>query len=229
MGAAAVAVVGSIITSVVVSKAVSVIGEKIGLSENLTSILSAAAGAYAGGAAYNQAMGATTAGVGAGETAKVGMDLSTATSMPPAQPPPVSNIPGTPLAPGGSPLANVQSAGSGMLTQPPPTNLAGGGGNIPPPQANAPPGGTTANEVIKSQTVGNAGSGGEESWWSKMFTPGKTMDLVMAGAAGAGKAGMRKYEVDRPYNVEQDRGRRWDAMGTGGFNQINQTYPSQGG
>jgi len=217
MGASVIPIIGSIITSVIVSKAVAVIGEKIGLSEDLTGILSAAAGAYAGAATYNQAMGAATPG-----PAKAGMDLSAATAMPtaqPAMPPPVSNIPGTPLVPGGSPYTSPQSAGGGMLTQAPPPDLAGGG--MPPP-----PGGTTANQVIESQTAGKAG---EDSWWSKMFSPGKTMDLVMAGMQGYGEAGMRQYEVDRPYEVEKDRGRRWEEMGTSGFNQVTPTYPSQGG
>lgn len=203
MGASVIPIVGSIITSVIVSKAVGVIGEKIGLSENLTGILSAAAGAYAGGAVYNQATTAAASG-----TAKVGMDLAEGTAMPTQS---GATPPGTGLGGGGP----VGQGGGGMLTQSGPPRPANA--NVPA----APPAAPPAPPAPPPPPA--------DSWWSKMFTPGKTMDLVMAGMQGYGEAGMRQYEVDRPYEVEKDRGKRWEAMGTSGFNQVNPTYPSQGG
>lgn len=229
MGAAA-PVIGSIITSVVVSKAVSVVGEKIGLSESLTSVLGTVAGVYAGGMTYQ----AATASTAAAATPPPGMDLAAAAAAPsniPGTPiapsaPPASNIAGTPLAPHGSPYASPQSAGAtrasrgGMLSMP----------EAPVQPAPRPaPGTDTAGEIIRSETVGGGGAGTEKSWVERLFSPEKTMDLIMAGMQGYGQAGMRKWEIEYPEKIDERDARRWAAAYPGRSTLTGPSFPSEGG
>lgn len=101
-------VAGAVIVSLVVSQAVSQLGPKLGLSESTSNMLGMAAGMYAGGmVGAGSTAGTEAAATGAGTTSQVGADIPAGYGGP-------SNIPGTPLAPAGSPYASAQSAGAGV-------------------------------------------------------------------------------------------------------------------
>ena len=227
----AVPVVGAVVAGFVTSKVVSEVGKSIGLDDGLTNILGAAAGVAVGGLTYGQASGtaastaATTAAVAATPPPNIpGTPIAPSAGMP------TSNIPGTPLAPHTSPYASKQSAGSGgMLSQGSmPAPSAAPSPQQPVPTAGRDTSGTMIKEATTTKPAQVAQTGTEKSWVEKLFSPEKTIDLIMAGMAGYGEAGMRKEEMEYPEKIAEKNARGW-ANAYPGQLSINQQYPSQGG
>jgi hypothetical protein len=195
--AAAVPVIGSIITSVLVSKAVSVIGEKIGLSDNLTSILGTVAAAYAGGTVFNElsaaqkgAQGMTAAGSEMGSGAG-----ATPTPAAPSADVAASNVPSFDPS-SAAPQDIVGAPRGGMLSEP----------AITPSMSTKPPI-TTAKPP--TTTVPGTPASTQQSWTERLFSPEKTMDLVMAGMQGIGQAGIRETEMEYPEKIAQQNADAW--------------------
>jgi len=196
--AAAIPIIGAIFTSIIVSKAVSVIGEKIGLSEDLTSILGIVAGAYAGGAAFNAASATQTGATG---LAEAGSELG-ATGA--------ADIAGSPVAPSAQSVSSNQVIGQGrppggivprpgMLSEP--SGIVGSTPTPPPPPPPPPP----------STVVPGTPADTSQSWTKRLFSPEKTMDLVMAGMQGMGQAGIRKTELEFDEKVATQNASDWAA------------------
>ena len=68
------------------------------------------------------------------------------------------------------------------------------------------------------------------SWWSRLFTPEKTMDLAMAGLSGYGKAGIAKEQMEYDDKMKQKNATAWtNYRGSpgGGLPQLSPNFPSQ--
>ncbi|MDH3676041.1 MAG: hypothetical protein OES12_11150, partial [Anaerolineae bacterium] len=64
-------------------------------------------------------------------------------------------------------------------------------------------------------------------WWSRLFSPEKTMDLAMAGMASYGEAGMAKEDREYPEKVAQRNEAEWQKMhGGSGMLSMGRNYPS---
>lgn len=238
--AAAVPIVGAIIVSVVVSEAVKAIGPKLGFSDTMVGIGATIAGAYAGGMTYSSAM-ATTAGAGV-ESAGGGMDLALDTST-------------ADLSAAGSNVAPSGAGGAGLGLDPNSFNLAAsaptavpaapaaaaGGVTTPPLTVGAAPGADTAlgggmlsraaaptAAVPKAATTASrvTDTAGEKSWYEKLFTPEKTMDLIMAGMTGYSEAGMAEEEREYPEKIAKQNAKDW-SKAYPGMLSLSQQYPSQ--
>ena len=233
--AAAAPIIGSIITSIVVSKAVQEIGPRIGMSDDMTSLLSFAAAAYAGGYTYNTT--AAAAGGAAGGAGAAGTAGGAYTSPPGphagAAAPPVSNIPGTPLAPSDSPYASRPTAGASEASMAVDVPKTRGGmmteSASPPPTTRAPAGTDTAGSIIESSTQQGLHQPVEDSWMSRLFSPEKTMDLVMAGVKGYGQAGIEEYKLEYPEKVATENAQGWAEAYPGQKQLAPYAPPSQGG
>jgi len=201
--AAAIPIIGAIFTSVIVSKIVTVVGEKIGLPENLTAILGTVAGAYAGGAAFNQMSAAQT---GATEMATAGSELGSgagATSGPVA--PSAQSVPSNQVVGQGRPPGGNVPRNSGMLSEP--SNIApsmAGSATTPTPPTTPPPPPST---VVPGTIADTA----QKSWTERLFSPEKTMDMLMAGMQGMGQAGIRETELEYPEKVATKNASAWAA------------------
>ncbi len=232
--AAAVPLIGSIITSFLVSKAIQVVGEKIGLSDSLTNILAIGASIYAGGMTYKAVSASQAANASINTipgTTVAPSAVSNIPGTPLAATPPVSNIPGTPLAPAGSPLASTPSAGFGQAAVPRPGMLSEPSAiapnvSAPPPQT--PAGVDTAGKIIEGST-GSAPLVGDKSWVDRLFSPDKTVDLIMAGMQGYGKAGVEQYKLEYPEGVAEKNAAGWADAYPGKLSLTPPQFPSQGG
>lgn len=249
--AAAAPVVGQMIVAVVVSKVASVAAEKLGMGESMSSLIGMGAGMYAGsmvpggigGPAAQTAAGDVTSGVGMDlSQGMAGVDLAMNAAPPMGQAagtglnevgamtsaPTVGGAagPGGGLGMGAAPVAPPATP-TGMLSQ-------GIGGAAPQSALSmagqAPvPGADTASQVIKAGTQ-PAQATGEKSWLEKLFSPENTLSMAMAGMAGAGEAGMREYEIDRPYDWKKEKSKGWKESEFGGeMKSLDPTYRSQGG
>ena len=232
--AAAVPFIAEIVVRVVVSKVASKVATKIGFSDDMANLIGVGVGMYAGGAAGNAASAAVNPtnpapGMDLSSAMDGGMDLAINAPPPtvggPAPAAPVSaenlSIGSAPGASEGLAIGGQGPAQSGgMLTQ----GLGGAGSPAAPPSNTVgTPGGSTSDRLIEGgTTVGKAGSG-DDSWWGKLFSPEKTMDLAMAGLAGAGRAGIAKEQLEYPEKVAKQNAQGWAAgdPNPGGFSSIN--------
>lgn len=83
------------------------------------------------------------------------------------------------------------------------------------------------SETVKQQAMGGAGGTGEEdNWWKRLFSPEKTMDLAMAAMSGYGESKQRKWELEYPEKLRQERADEWDAAYGGGSASISRQFPS---
>lgn len=232
--AAAVPLIGSIIVGFLVSKVVVAIGEKIGLSDSLTNILAVGASIYAGGMTY-QAASASQVGATQGATTGASANTIPGTTVAPSS---VSNIPGTPLAPAGSPYASTPSAGfgqaaprGGMLTEP--STIAANLSAPPASSSQVAAGGDTAGGIIDASTQSSTLAGNKSlldtSWVDRLFSPEKTVDLIMAGMQGYGQAGIAKEQLEYPEEVKEKNAAGWAAAYPGMLSLDAPQFPSQVG
>jgi hypothetical protein len=105
------------------------------------------------------------------------------------------------------------SSGGGMLSQ--------AGGKVAPP---APTATNTASRTIDAATATTGG--GEKSWFEKLFTPERTMDLVMAGMKGYSEAAMREEDREYPEKIAKRNAKAW-GRAYPGMLSMSQQYPSQ--
>jgi hypothetical protein len=242
MGVAAAAFAGQVIVSVLVSQIATEVAKKVGMSDSMAGLVGLASGMGAGFAAGTAmaapAAGGSTAGTTAGAATKTATYGGAAGSpgMAPGAPGAVTG-PGNPMGSGfagnGPPIGN---AGSGMLSQsapsypstPPPGTVASPSSfpNTPPPGL-VPGDGNTASNLVGKGTVGAVDTAGK-SWAEKLFTPEKTMDLIMAGAGGYAKAGMAKDDREYQEQVAKDNEKEWNPNGVG-INSIRTPYRTQNG
>lgn len=126
----------------------------------------------------------------------------------PATPPPENLVSRT----------NVQPAqGQGMLSQ---------GVTRGAPNVSQPPAQSQTSQAIKQQAMGGPGAGEEDNWWKRLFSPEKTMDMAMAAMQGYGESKQRKWELEYPEKLKQERADEWDAAYGGGSASINRQFPS---
>jgi hypothetical protein len=86
-------------------------------------------------------------------------------------------------------------------------------------------GDSVSKSVIQSQ---GKTAPAENDWWGKLFTPEKTMDLIMAGMQGYGQAAMAEEEREYPEKIARQNEKEWSrAYGGGGLLSLSQNYPSQ--
>ena len=212
MGAAVVPIIGQIIVSTVVSKVAAKVASKIGLSDTMAGLVGIAAGVYAGA----QIEG----GIG--------------TSGPkPAAPPAPSATPAVPPAPSavGGEFAGTPSVG-GNLATPGVTNVTGQGGMLtqgagptPAPKpsmtsvSGTQVGGSTAKNIIQSETVGRAGD-----YWSQLFSPQRTADMLMAGAGGMAEQSIAKEDREYDESVARANAQDWQKAQPGGLLSLNPNY-----
>jgi hypothetical protein len=208
---AAVPVIGSIIVGAIVSKAVQTIGPKLGLSEDITGIAATIAGAYVGGMTYNSAVGAGPAGQGSAPTDLSPVSLADGGVQSGPNPHDASEIATGAKAypaeygsvPAKTPLDPMASPNTGMLTQ------------------SQPPGGVEFSQTGKT-TVKT-----EPTYMQRLFSPEKTMDMLMAGIAGYGEAGMAKEDREYPQKIKDRDAAAWSQAFPGSMSQISPTFPSQ--
>lgn len=220
--AAAIPLIGTVIVAAVVSKVVQEVGEKIGLSENMSQILGVVAGAYTGNMAYGAmtstpetgAVNMPTAGQGTTQPSVAGpADAPVAPSAALDQPFDPSASPYTASAP--PPAAPVAAPErTGMLSetsaiQPAPTTT----------QVATPP--------VTSPTSTSVESTGQQSWVERLFSPEKTMDLVMAGMSGYAEAGMAQEVLEYPEEVKKQNAAGWAAAYPGKLALPGPRLPSQ--
>jgi hypothetical protein len=92
-------------------------------------------------------------------------------------------------------------------------------------QAGQMGGDSVSKSVIQSQ---GKTAPAENDWWGKLFTPEKTMDLIMAGMQGYGQAAMAEEEREYPEKIARQNEKEWSrAYGGGGLLSLSQNYPSQ--
>lgn len=218
MGAAAGAVAGQIIVGAVVGMAAQKVSQKLGMPDMVSNMIGMGAGIYAGGMVTG----------GAGTAAGVSPAAGTLTPAQQAAAQPGAamdmSVPEVSLT---GPGAESAAPSGGMLTQPPPVDFAM---NAPPPQAvppqAAPPQGTTADRAIAAGTTGDTGLKASPTWMERLFTPEKTMDMVMAGMQGYAQSDQRKWELERPYERKDEISKRWKDQ-DGAPRSLKPTYPTQ--
>jgi hypothetical protein len=230
--AAAVPFIASVVVGMVVSKVVQEIGPKIGLSEDMSNMLGMVAGAYAGGMTYG-AMSPTA--TSATEMTAAGSDLgsgvATAGQIAPSEALTVAeNVPaGVQAAPGASgPHPSVEH-----LTQPP----AGASqlstartGMMSEPSAllsPAQPAQVAAQAPAQAQAAAPPPAPVEQSWTERLFSPERTMDMVMAAAQGWGQAGMAQETMEYDEKVATKNAKDWakdypGKLSIGGFKPPSQ-------
>ena len=206
MGAAA-PVIGQVIVGYIVGKISTKIAQKIGFSDDVAGLIGIGAGMYAG----SQVGGAPTPGTGSTEAS-----LTAATNTPTPELPGALNTPaptGNPVNPsptqGPSGMLNQGAAPQGMLSQ----------SQLPAAPPAPPPAPTTVAPPKEPA-----------SWWSRLFTPEKTMDLAMAGLSGYGKAGIAKEQMEYDDKMKQKNATAWtNYRGSpgGGLPQLSPNFPSQ--
>lgn len=155
----------------------------------------------------------------------------------------------SPLTPQGSQMtASLQAA----PTTPTGHTAVAPPGQLPPVEAAARPGiGSTTSQAgqqqgmlktgtdtgqIESTTQAASGKGqtadkvmeeGTTNWWEKLFSPEKTMDLIMAGMQGYGQAGLREYELEYPEKVAKENEKGWLSTYGGSPSSLNYSPPSR--
>jgi hypothetical protein len=233
MGAAAGVMVGQVIVAVLVSKAATIVAQEIGLGDNLAGLVGMGAGIYAGGMA-GDSFGAASTGTAATSTAASNVPGTPFAAMEPGMTPPLaaagpSNIPGTPLAQSGSvnpnPPANphglnqrggMLSEGTATTPRATSTNLGGSS------SANMALSGSTGSDLVSSgvnkESLAPTDGG---SWWDKLMSSDKTIDLAVAGMGGYSAAGIAKGDREYDEDVRKDDARDWVSGGSVGINKIN--------
>lgn len=162
-----------------------------------------------------------------------GMGAPQAPAAAPLQAPSIvdSNIAGTPLAPKGSQFGSAQSAGATGQSAADPGLLRQGQMSvteaIPNPQAK-PMGTSKVASQVAEQTMGGTTTPAakEPSWWERLFSPEKTMDLLMAGIQGYGEAGMAKEDREYQEKIARQNEKGWISAYGSQPVSLNQRYPS---
>lgn len=256
--AAAVPIIGSVIAGIVVSKAVSAIGPKLGLSDEMTGIAATVAGVYAGGMTYNAASTPATSGITGNQVGmdlsvpevalpSAGGDLSMAGSSAAPSGAAAGAGHGVPSGPGphgrAATPAPSGSVAPSALTAPPseltpevasPLKISSAPdaqpqGMLSQSQPATPPTSNTATNTVESSTTGappppNA----DATWYEKLFSSEKTLDLLMAGMQGYGEAAMAKEDREYDEHIARENAKGWVATNPspGGFLTISNQYPS---
>jgi hypothetical protein len=238
---------GNAFTAVLIAWGTKEVAEELGVDEDAATLVGlGTAAAYSAGAfSSNEAPMSSGGETGAAGTAAGSRGTSFDYTIPSLSlsggggqesrggappPPPAVNTPveSGPLVSGqvNAPSSLPPSAG-GMLTQGMDADLSMSGG--PPKPVETSPGTQTSSAVIANETVGRVDRpDGKPSWWERVFSNDKTMDLLMAGMAGAGEAGMREFEIERPYEREDELADRWKRSdpGGGGLLRMGRSMPS---
>lgn len=241
MGDAVTEVITEVVVAVVVSEVASGIAEKIGLSDSMANLVGIGAAGYVAHA-RNQEEPHPIFGGGTGEAEAppaAGMDLSTgiqgaeasqAGTTSPVAPSDVAASGPAPNAvagltdPGGQgPGGTINTATPGLLTQ----------GQTPAGAANQPaPVPTTNVPTVQSSTVGKTGGdvGNEESYWTKLFSSERTMDMLLAGIGGAAKDKQATEDREYPEKVARANAAGWVNAdpNPGGVGSLRQSFPGQG-
>ena len=238
MGDAVAEVVTEVVVAVVVSEVASTIAEKVGLSDSMANLVGIGAAGYVAHARTQEEPHPIFGGGTGGEEAPTaGMDLSTGiqgVTPPPAQGQPVAPSDVAPSGPAPNAVAGLTDpggqgpggtlpaggAGAGMLTQGQATP-----GTAPPPD----PVPTAPAPTVQSSTVGKTGGDvGEDSYWSKLFSSERTMDMLLAGIGGAAKDKQATEEREYPEKVAKANEAEWLKAGTGNLGKLRQSFPGQG-
>jgi hypothetical protein len=214
--------------------------QKLGFGDDMAGLVGIGAGLYAGGMAGESMAASTAATTGAEST--IGMDLSQADLSMASLPTPAGvndpltigagDLTGGNLAPAQSgvaaPIQGIQEAGrvapkpGGMLTEgmTPDLSMASA------PMASNP---STSSQLVTAGTTGGTNADPNGSWWEKLMSNGKMIDLAVAGIGGYGKAGIAKDNREYAEGVNKDNAQDWKAAGTSGVGRINtpNSYPSQ--
>ncbi len=236
--AAAVPFIAQVVVSVLVSKVATSLAEKLGFSDGFSQIIGMAAGIYAG-VAVGGAMSPKTAGGEAGLKAPELANLDVAAGGGGAVQPVAPSTAITPgmgaPGPSGGLTESLGGAGGGggggILTQgavPPGTLPSGGivpsGKFVPKPEIVQP---SVAKNVI-SETVGGAGENAGESYWKKLFSPERLVDMAAGGIKGAADYQTAKEDREYPEEVVRRNAADWLNRGTSGLSQIRLKGPGQG-
>lgn len=227
MGEATAEVITEIVVAVVVSEVASSIAEKIGLSDSMADLVGIGAAAYVGAARAQEEphpiFGGGTGTGAAGSVLDAGLpSLEQQKTSGPVAP--------SDVAPSGAPDDIGMRTGEGTLP-------AGGAASGLLTQGQATPGTVNqgANVVpsvetpkVQSDTVGRTPPPEEGSYWSKLFSPERTMDMLLAGIGGAAKS--KEIEEDREYpeKVAKANAAGWVSAGTENLGKLKQTFPGQG-
>ena len=228
MGAGAAVIAGQIVASVVVSVVASKVASSLGMGDTMSGLVGMGAGLYAGGA-VGEAMGG---GLGTGADAgtglandQIGMDLASGMTQP---------LAGDTMAPSAALSGQAPTTGKGMIPGPiqgvqapnpaPPMIQSGSQPGMLSKATAAPPV-TSAPPPVQSNPLGPAG---EQSWFDKVMSSGKTMDTLVGAAGGLaqgwaqGKAleDQNKAQWDR----EDDQAKAW---GNSSWSGPGLAYPNK--
>ncbi len=238
MGDAVVDVVTEVVVAVVVSTVATKIAEKIGLSDSMANLVGIGAAGYVAHArAQDEPHPIFGGGTGEAEPPAAGMDLNSGiqgaeadqagTNAPIA---PSDNAPSGPAPnavagltdPGGQGPAGTLPAGGaapGMLTQ----------GQTPATAPAPAPVPTTDVPQVQSKLV-EPPPKEDDSYWSKLFTPGRTMDMLLAGIGGAAKDKQAQEDREYPEKVAQANAAGWVNAdpNPSGVGKVRQSFPGQG-
>jgi len=221
MGAAAGAVVGQVVVGALVGMAAQKVSQSLGMPDMVSNMIGMGAGIAAGGmvtGAAGTAAGVSPAAAGVPMTPGGSTAVAPPSQLPTTTPPQVSNVAGTPIAPDASP----HKARGGMLSQKPP-QIATPPSSAPPATVGGPQG-TTADRAIAAGTGGDMKA--SPTWVERLFTPEKTMDMVMAGMQGYAQSDQRKWELERDYEREDEISKRWKDQDSDP-RSLKPTYPTQ--
>ncbi|MCP4471573.1 MAG: hypothetical protein GY815_12980 [Gammaproteobacteria bacterium] len=81
--------------------------------------------------------------------------------------------------------------------------------------------------MIDAGTVGTPANPGEQSWTQRLFSPEKTMDLIMGGMQGYGQAGIAKEQMEYPEKIAEKNAKDWQAAYPGRLSLEQPRFPSQ--
>ena len=231
MGDAVVDVVTEVAVAVVVSKAATYIAEKVGISDSMANLIGVGAAGYVAHARSQlEPHPIFGGGQGAADAPSAGMDLSTGIQG--VQPPASAGQPVAPssVAPSGAsgapddigmrPGGTTQAGGvdAGMLTQ----GQSGAGVTSQPGIA------PKVESQIVEPPVKKKEEPADDSYWSKLFSPERTMDLLLAGIGGAAKQDIAKEEREYPEKVAKANAAAWTKAGTSNLGTLRQSFPGQG-
>lgn len=225
MGGAA-AAVGGVVVGALVGKAATKLAGSLGLPDGMASLVGMGAGIAAGGYIATGAAG-TAAGVGPAVAATPAGVPATSPGAPMDLSVPDVSLASGATPPAADPLAMAEPAGGDLFKGAPPGGMLSMGAPAPEPVPVKPP--TTSQQMVAAET--DPGLKAQPSWLERMFSPERVGDYIAAGIGGYAQADMRKWELERDYEREDELSDRWrrEDPGGGGYLTMKPTYRSQGG
>ncbi len=239
MGDAVAEVVTEIVVAVVVSKVASGIAEKIGLSDSMADLVGIGAAGYVGYARAQEEPHPIFGG-GTGDAQESPLDAGLPTleqqqaGGPSATTAPSDAAPSGPSPnavagltdPGGQGAGGVLPAGGGapgMLTQGQGSPAGAIQKPAPVPTIDAP---KVQSDLVKPPPKQKE----DDSYWSKLFSSERTMDMLLAGIGGAAKDKQATEDREYPEKIARQNAAGWASAdpNPGGVGKLRQSFPGQG-